>query len=122
MLDCRLPPLGSIIFREIVPKSNTRSRLAVEFRKLDLIGRALQSFRKWGDGGVREGVASTTVWGPTAAGTLGGRRRAERGCSRSSELVHILLWVIVHRRPEVGQLLWLIGGTRWRRGAVGLEP
>ena len=34
----------------------------------------------------------------------------------------MLLWVVVHRRPKVGQLRWLIGCIRWRRGAVSLEP
>ena len=34
----------------------------------------------------------------------------------------MLLWVVVHRRPKVGQLLRLIGRIRWRRGAVSLEP
>ena len=34
----------------------------------------------------------------------------------------MLLWMVVHRRPKVGQLLRLIGRIRWRRGAVSLEP
>ena len=38
MLDRRLPALGGVIFREIVPKINPRSRFAVETGKLDLIG------------------------------------------------------------------------------------
>ena len=64
MLDRCLPSLGSIILHKIVPKSNPRSRLAVEFGKLDLIGCALQCLRKLGDGGVWEGVLSTSVWAP----------------------------------------------------------
>ena len=82
----------------------------------------LQCLRKLGDGGVWEGVVSTSEWAPTAAGTRGCRRRAKRGCSRPSEIVYMLLWMVVHRRPKVGQLLRLIGRSRWRRGAVSLEP